>query len=232
MMRNFGLVLAVLAFALPQVAAAEDAAREIRVTGEGRVSAAPDMATVFVGVSREARRAQDALRDASEGAAAVLARLANEGIEPRDVQTRNVGLNPQYARTNDGSAPRVTGYVASNDLVVRVRDFDRLGMVLDAIVADGANAMNGLSFDISERRDLEQIARAEAVGQARETAQVLADAAGVTLGAVQSISEGGGGEMPFASDQGLMMEARSSVPIAGGEIDISVSVTMVFAIAD
>lgn len=232
MQQIFRTFLVVLALSVPQVGTAQDTERQITVTGEGRVLVAPDMATVFVGVSRQARRAEDALRDASEGAAAVLAQLQAEGIVERDVQTRNVGLNPLYARNNDGSAPRVTGYVASNDLVVRVRDFDSLGAVLDAIVADGANAMNGLSFDVAERGDLEQTARAEAVAEARATAQVLAEAAGVNLGQVLSISEGGSGPTPFAADRGMMMEARSAVPIAGGEIDISVSVTMVFAIAD
>ena len=231
-MRILWMVFVALIAVSPQVALAEDTDRGIVVSGEGTVSAAPDMATVFVGVSRQARRAGDALQEASEGAAAVLARLASEGIAPRDIQTRNIGLSPQYARSNDGSPPRVTGYVASNDLMVRVRDFDRLGAVLDAIVVDGANAMNGLSFDIQERDELEQIARAQAVGVAREKAEVLAKAAGVTLGAVLTISEGGAGAAPFAADQGLMMEARSAVPIAGGEIDIRATVTIVFAIAD
>jgi len=231
-MRILWMVFVVLIAVSPQVALADDTDRGIVVSGEGTVSAAPDMATVFVGVSRQARRAGDALQEASEGAAAVLARLASEGIAPRDIQTRNIGLSPQYARSNDGSPPRVTGYVASNDLMVRVRDFDRLGAVLDAIVVDGANAMNGLSFDIQERDELEQVARAQAVGVAREKAEVLAKAAGVTLGAVLTISEGGAGAAPFAADQGLMMEARSAVPIAGGEIDIRATVTIVFAIAD
>jgi len=190
------------------------------------------MATVFVGVSRQARRAEAALADASKGAAGVLARLEAEGIAPRDIQTRNLRLNPQYARNNDGTPPRVTGYVASNDLMVRVRDIERLGQVLDAIVVDGANAMNGLSFDVAERGDLEQVARIEAVGVAREKAEVLAKAAGVTLGAVLTISEGGAGPVPFAADRGMMMEARSAVPIAGGEIDIRATVTIVFAIAE
>ena len=231
-MRILWSVLVVLALGVPQGSAAEDMERRIIVNGEGTVAASPDMATVFVGVSRQARRAEQALGDASKAAAAVLARLKAEGIETRDIQTRNIALSPQYARSNDGSAPRVTGYVASNDLVVRVRDFDRLGAVLDAIVEDGANAMNGLAFDIQKRGDLEQIARAGAVTDARSRAEVLADAAGVTLGDVLSISEAGGGAMPFAADRGMLMEARSAVPIAGGEIDIRAQVTMVFAIAD
>lgn len=231
-MRFFGLILIVMAAVWPQLLLADDSERRILVSGEGVVSAEPDMATVFVGVSRQARLADAALQSASEAAADVLARLEAEGISPRDIQTRNIGLSPQYARTNDGSQPRVTGYVASNDLMVRVRSFDRLGAVLDAIVVDGANMMNGLSFDIAERNELEQIARAQAVEAAREKAEVLAEAAGVTLGSVLTISEGGSGPVPFAADRGMMIETRSAVPVAGGEIDVRASVTMVFEIKD
>ncbi|SMX22562.1 SIMPL domain-containing protein [Boseongicola aestuarii] len=231
-MRFLGLVLIAAVGLWPQFAMADDSERRIVVSGEGVVSAEPDMATVFVGVSREARLADAALQSASEAAATVLARLEAEGIESRDIQTRGIGLSPQYARSNDGSAPRVTGYVASNDLMVRVRSFDRLGAVLNAIVADGANMMNGLSFDVAERGELEQAARRQAVEIAREKAEVLAGAAGVTLGSVLTISEGGAGPAPFAADVGMMMEARSAVPVAGGEIDVRASVTMVFSIAD
>ncbi|MBT8459602.1 MAG: SIMPL domain-containing protein [Boseongicola sp.] len=230
-MRILGLICSVLIL-VPQGGQAEELERRIVVNGEGVVSVAPDMATVFVGVSRQARRADDALKSASDGAAAVLDRLAAEGVEARDIQTRNVGLSPQYARSNDGTPPRITGYVASNDLVVRVRSFERLGVVLDAIVSDGANAMNGLSFSVSERSDLEQEARKEAVEVAIEKAEVLAEASGVQLGRVISISEAGAVSVPFAADRGMMMEARAAVPIAGGEIDIRASVKMVFEIAD
>ena len=230
-MRFFGYVCALILF-VAQGAAADEVERRIVVSGEGVVSVAPDMATVFVGVSRQARRADDALQAASEAVASVLSRLRSEGIEARDIQTRNIGLSPQYARSNDGTAPRVTGYMASNDLIVRVRAFDRLGAVLDAIVVDGANAMNGLSFDVAERAGLDQRARSEAVEIARDKAEVLADAAGVELGRVMSISEAGAGPVGFAADRGMMMEARAAVPIAGGEIDIRASVTMVFEIAE
>ena len=231
-MWDFRWVFIVLVGLWPQLVLAEDGERRIVVSGEGVISAEPDMATIFVGVSRQARLAEDALQSASEATATVLARLEAEGIAPRDIQTRNIGLSPQYARNNDGSRPRVTGYVASNDLMVRVRAFDRLGAVLDAIVVDGANTMNGLSFDVAGRLDLEQEARAQAVGIAREKAEVLAEAAGVTLGSVLTISEGGAGPVPFAADRGMMMEARAAVPVAGGEIDVRASVTMVFEIAD
>ena len=225
-MRLFvGLILCL--FALPVTA--EDA-RTITVIGEGRISAAPDMAVLRLGVSREARGASDAMRLASEAAAAVLAQVEASGIAPRDVQTANVSLSPRWQHTQN-TAPRVVGYNASNDLTVRVRDLSSLGALMDAVVSDGANQMNGLSFAMAEPRPLQDQARQEAVADARAKATLLAEAAGVTLGPVMMISENGSFQQPIAMARGAMMES-SAVPIAAGEMDVSATVSMIFAIAD
>jgi uncharacterized protein YggE len=218
-----GLILCL--FALPLSA---EEARTITVTGEGRVSAAPDMAILRLGVSREARKASDAMRAASEAAAAVLAQVEQAGIAPRDVQTANVSLSPRWQHTQN-TAPRVIGYVASNDLTVRVRDLSSLGDLMDAVVSDGANQMNGLSFSIAEPRPMEDQARQAAVSDARAKAELLAEAAGVALGEVMTISENGGTAPPLAMARSAMMEA-SAVPIAEGELDVFITVTVIFGI--
>ena len=205
--------------------------RQIVVVGEGSVSTAPDMAVVNIGVSREARKAGDALSEASAAMDTVLARISGAGIEPRDVQTTNVSLSPLWQHNNDGSAPRVTGYVATNDLSVRVRDLDALGGLLDAVVGDGANALNGISFAVADPRPLEDQARIEAVHDAITKAGLLASAAKITLGPIQSISEAGAAPPEQPMFRGAMMEA-AAVPVAAGEIDIHQSVTIVFGIAD
>ncbi|MGI9393891.1 MAG: SIMPL domain-containing protein [Boseongicola sp.] len=210
---------------------AEERAREIVVTGEGIASAAPDMATIRIGVAREARLAGDALRMTSDAMTAVLALLENAGIATRDVQTTNVSLNPRYQRTNDGRPPRVVGYIASNDLMVRVRDLEKLGGVLDAVVSKGANAMNGIFFAVADPAPHETEARRAAVADALAKAEVLAAAAGVALGPVMSIREGGAAPMPGPVMRSMAME-ESAVPIAGGEIDIRSQVTIVFAIGE
>ncbi len=210
---------------------AEERAREIVVTGEGIASAAPDMATIRIGVAREARLAGDALRMTSEAMTAVLALLKNAGIEGRDVQTTNVSLNPRYQRTNDGRPPRVVGYIASNDLMVRVRDLGELGGVLDAVVSEGANAMNGIFFAVADPAPLETEARRAAVADARAKANVLADAAEVSLGPVMSVLEGRAAPAPGPVMRSMAME-ESAVPIAGGEIDIRSQVTIIFSIGE
>ena len=225
-MRLFvGLILCLLA--LP---ASAQEARTVTVTGDGRVSVAPDMAVLRLGVSREARKASDAMRAASEAAAAVLAQVEQAGIAPRDVQTSNVSLSPRWQHTQN-TAPRVTGYIAANDLTVRVRDLDSLGVLMDAVISDGANQMNGLSFSVAEPRPLQDLARQAAVVDARAKAELLAESAGVELGKVMTISENGGARPPVAMARGAMMEA-SAVPIAAGELDVTINVTVIFALAN
>lgn len=225
-MHRFALLLIVF---LPVAAWGQDRPGRITVNATGVASAAPDMAVVRLGVSREARAASEAMAAASAAAAQVLERIADAGIAQRDVQTASIGLNPVWDHSNT-APPRIRGYVASNDLTVRVRDLAKLGGLLDSVVADGANTMNGLTFGVADAAPLEQAARADAVRQARAIAETLANAAGVTLGPVLSIQEGGGVSDPAPLMRGAMMEA--DVPIAAGELDFRISVTMVFAMAD
>jgi uncharacterized protein YggE len=129
----------------------------------------------------------------------------------------------------DGSPPRITGYVATNSLRVTVRDLDGLGPLLDAAVSDGANTMDGLMFEVSELSDRQDEARAKAVEDARRKAAILATAAGAELGQVLSISEGvlQGGPVPMFE---TALAERSSVPVAAGQMDIAVTIRAVFAL--
>ena len=202
----------------------------LTVTGEGRVSAAPDIATVSLGVTERAEAAQAAMDAVSTRTRAVLDRLDALGIEARDRQTSGLSLQPVYADRNGVyDARQIAGFEASNMVTVRVRDIGALGDVLAAALDDGANRLGGLSFDLSEPRSALDEARRRAVADARAKAELLAQEAGVTLGPVLSISEGGGGgPVPMAM---MMADARAeSVPIAAGETTLSASVTMEFGI--
>lgn len=183
---RFALLMVVF---LPFAALAEETPRQIVVSATGTVEAAPDMATVTLGVTRDARTASQAMADVSEATAAVLASIADAGIEDRDVQTSSLNLNPIWDRGNE-RPPQVRGYVASTTLSVRVRALDDLGGLLDRLIGDGANTLNGLTFGTADSDPLEQAARADAVRQARSKAETLASAAGLALGPVQTIAEG------------------------------------------
>lgn len=230
-MRFRGIALTLALVLAPGFGVAQESLRSVAVEGVGRVTAVPDMAEVSIGVRSEAREAARAMAAASEATAAVLATISNAGVAPEDVQTTHVGLDPRWQHSNDGSPPRVTGYIASNMLSVRVRALDDLGGLLDAVVSAGANSVNGITFGVADRSALENEARAKAVEDAAAKARVLASAAGASVGDVLSLAEGstGGGPVP-------MMEAafsdRASVPIAAGQIEIVVSVRAVFALED
>lgn len=226
-MRLFTLLLVVI---LPFCALAEPASRQITVSAVGTSAAAPDMALVRLGVTHEARTAAEAMRGVSDATETVLQNITDAGIAERDVQTSSLNLNPVWDRGNV-SPPKIRGYVASTQLAVRVRALDGLGELLDSVIRDGANTLNSLTFQIADPAPLEEAARAEAVTLARQKADTLATAAGVSVGPVQSIREGGGGSVPQSMMRGAMMEA-ASVPIATGELDIRVAVTVVFAIGD
>ncbi|MDE3121806.1 MAG: SIMPL domain-containing protein [Paracoccaceae bacterium] len=220
--------------AQPATAAATapaEAGATLSVTGTGRVSRAPDMASIVLGVTAEGKTAAEAVAGMSKDLAAVLAHVRTEGIEGRDVQTSGLSLSPRWSQPRPGStAPaRIEGFVASSRVTVTVRALDRLGRVLDQVVKAGANGFSGLTFALSDPAPVEDAARKAAVADAIHKAGVLAAAAGLTLGPVREISDEAVSRPPlmFAMKAAPM---GSEVPVAQGEIDTQVTVRMVFAL--
>ena len=204
-----------------------DMPAQITVTGEGSVEAAPDMATMTLGVTSEGATAAAAMSANSALLSKVLERLRAAGVEDRDLQTTGLALNPNWQSPQNGGAPQIAGYIASNMLNVRVRKLDGLGTVLDAAIVDGANTFNGLSFGLADPAPAMSEARRKAVEDAMARAAQLTGAAGVKLGPVLSITEGGnfGGPAPmFRMDAA----AASAVPVASGAVSTEATVTMVF----
>jgi uncharacterized protein YggE len=217
-------LLVLLFLALPMGVQAQDAPRLV-VEGRGEVAVVPDMATVTVTVLREAEAAEAAMSAASEAASAVLGRIEAAGVDARDVQTGQVDLQPVWDHSDRQDRPRVTGYAARNVLTVRVRDLGALGGLLDAVVSDGANMLDGLSFGLNEPRPVEDEARRAAFADAMAKATLYAEAAGMTLGPILSLSEGDAMPRPGPT---MMMEAAQarSVPIAPGEVTQTITVTL------
>lgn len=225
-MRVFVIVAAVWAAGM---AWGQDAPGVISVTGEGRVTAVPDMAVVQVGVQEQARDASIALRAVSEGLEAVLADLAEAGVAASDVQTSSVSVSPVYDR-RQAADPVLTGYVASSSLSVKVRDLDTLGGILDDVVGSGANQLNGLSLTLADPAPMRDDARRLAVADARAKAELYAEAAGVSLGRIVSLSDGSS-PSPVPMQRFAMAEAAAmDVPIATGELDLVQGVAITFEI--
>lgn len=221
---------AIVAACLLCVAAVQAETAELVVVGEGRASAAPDMALVTLSVTEEARSAQAAMRAASTGMQAILDALDGFGVAAPDRQTSRLTLNPVWASRSSGSdAPRITGYRADTGITVRMRDLDRLGALLDTVLEDGANGFGGLQFTFADPQPLHDAARKAAVEDAMRTAQLLAEAAGQTLGPLQSLRLGFDGR-PGPAMARMEMAADTGVPLAAGEVSITAQVTAVYAV--
>ena len=231
-MRLNAWIMALALLAGSAAAAQEEVLRRITVSGEGSVAAAPDMATLSLGAAAEAKEAAEALRMTSEITQRILERLAEAGIESRDIQTSGLSLHPLRRNYREGTdeQPGIIGYAASNGVTVRVRDLDQLGSVLDTVVSDGAKSLNGLSFGLQEPRPLMDEARKLAVADARAKAELYATAAGVSVGRLISLDEsGGGGPSPYMAEMSM---ARSAVPVAAGEMDVSAQVRIVYEVVE
>ncbi|MBO9446150.1 SIMPL domain-containing protein [Ruegeria sp. R14_0] len=231
-MNKIAFLAAALSISAAGLAHAEE--RRITVDAAGTVQSVPDMATITLGVTNEDAQASNAMQATSDAVAQVLSRLQELGIDARDVQTRDVSLSPVWnnRNNNSGERPEISGFVASNRVFVRVRDLSQLGSIMDAVIQDGANDFGGLSFGVQDPKPLEAQARANAVAEATAKAEQLAQAANVTLGPVQEISEQVGGVRPVAAMREYNMADAGSVPVAGGEVSVSVTVTMEFEISE
>jgi uncharacterized protein len=225
------LCFAVLAVAGP--ALANDAGTpSVTVSGTGEVSAPPDMANVSAGVVTESPRATDAVKANGAAMQKVLAALDGAGIERKHVQTSRFDVSPLYAEGQPRSRgmPAIIGYRAANQVQVVVHGVDKVGAVLDALVGAGANEVGGISFGIAEPAPLLDEARHKAVADARRKAELYARAAGIALGRVIQLDEAGGGG-PVAVAYGRMMAEAAAAPVAPGQLDLSATVTVRFAIA-
>ena len=230
-MRMFPALATAIVLALP--AAAETVPATIAVTGEGKVEMAPDMAMLSLGVMTQADTAAAALKANSDGLSGALDRLKAAGIEGRDIQTSGLSLHPNVDYSSTGREPQVRGYTASNMLTVRLRDLSVLGQTLDAVVTEGANTLNGLSFGLQNPDEATDEARRRAVADATHKAALYAEAAGVTLGRIVTISEQGnyGGPQPMMMAEARFAKDAGSVPVASGEISIGATISVVYEIA-
>jgi hypothetical protein len=203
--------------------------RTISMTGHGEVRGRPDTAMIQAGVTTNAPTAAAALAANSMRMNGVFAALKKLGVPDRDIQTSGFSVFPQYTNGDNNNARRLTGYQVSNTVSVRLKDVDRTGPALDALVNAGANQMNGISFDIAKPEPLLEQARSQAVTDARHRAETYAKAAGIALGSILSISESGG-EAPRPLFRMAAMAPPPAPPMAPGEQTISADVTMVWEI--
>jgi len=222
------LTTCVLLTAAP-MAWGEEPAPSITVIGSGAASGPSDTAEVDAGVVTQAATASQAMGQNSAAMEQVLKALSALGIADRDIHTTNVSIVPVRAPQQTGrqQPSPVVGYEVTNQVRVRVRNLAALGRLLDTLVSQGANALGGIGFSIADPAPLLEQARTKAIADARQKAQVYAAAAGVKLGRVIFIRDTTSGPpRPMAA----RVMSSAAVPIAPGEQELEVSVSVTYAL--
>jgi uncharacterized protein len=230
------VVLAAALFLSISPASAQTApTRTLTIAGTGETHAVPDAALVSTGVVTEGETAAAALKANSAALAKVIDAIRASGVEPKDVQTSGLSLEARYYRPATSSAndrPRIIGYTAANEVTLRVLDLGKLGDLLDKVTVAGANRIDGIAFIVSNQEGLLDEARRKAVADAKDKADLYAQAAGFTLGKVMSLTEE---SVPSPRPMARAMVASGAaapVPVEAGEMTLSVRVRVVWSLAD
>jgi uncharacterized protein YggE len=238
-MRLAGLAAALAFAALSVAAGAQDIAIGLapgevllEVNAEGEHLSRPDLMEITAGVVTTGRTAKEALAANSTQANRLLAAVRQNGIAPRDVQTSELSVTPQFARddTDDETrVRRITGYLARNQLRLRLRELGRAPDVVNALFEAGANEVQGPSFDLSDPAPSLRAARRAAVAEARAEADTYAEALGMRVARVLRVSERG----PSRREEGYITVTGSrvrSTPLEPGEISTAIEVWIDYAL--
>lgn len=229
-----------LALAVPTLAAADGMPTSpyIQVNGHGALQVAPDMAYISLTVEQTASSAAGARADVEARTAKVLAAARQAGIADKDIDAPSVSVEPQYECTTSSSSSgpctrKLIGQHVSRAVTLTLRDLSRYGELVDGLFKAGVTDLGNVDMDRSDRRALEQKARAQAVADAHDKAAGLAQSAGVTLGAVYSISEQGSGFTPrpmMARAAFATSAAPANPEYLNGKIEISADITVFYSI--
>ena len=207
------------------------AVRTLNVSGSGQANLAPDIAYIYVGVHTQNATAADGVKENNTQTQAVIQAIKDFGIDEKDIRTTNFSIYPQDQYDPQTGTP--TGertYVVDNTVYVTVRDLTKLGDLLDTVVQAGANTVNSVQFDVSDKADALKQARADAVKDAESQAKSLAEAAGLSLGEIQSISFVDNQPIFDGKGGGGAAVAEAAIPIQPGQLTFTVNVSISYAL--
>jgi uncharacterized protein len=216
----------------PPIATTPADATLLEVSAIGRTVRTPDIATIRAGVVTQAPTAGAALAENSNRMARVVAALKAAGVATRDVTTSNVGLSPQY-RYVENQPPKITGYQATNTVTVKFRDIAKSGAALDALVTAGANQIDGPTMSIDRPEAALDEARTDAVKKARARAELYAQAAGLRVERIASISESGEnaeGPRPPMPYMARAVAQDSATVVLPGESEVTATLLVRFVL--
>lgn len=207
-------------------------AQTITVVGEGSVKVKPDIAQTTVGVEVVGPTAQQASEAVSATMDKVLSALKEQGIAENDIQTSGYNIWVERPSSPEGRPTDEVIYHVSNQASITVRDLTKIGSVLDAAIAVGANNIYGVTFDLSDKSSIESQARAKALDNARGKAEEFARLTGTVLGPVIAVSEVIPNNGVFVGGLAKAMEGQGGGggPVAPGELELSLQLQIVYSI--
>lgn len=203
----------------------------ISISGEGKISAAPDVAAISVGLVSEGKDIAALQRQNTEKMNSLIAAVKAQGVADKDIQTTNYSIYPKYDYTNGASV--LSGYTVNQNATVKVRDLTKVGTIFAAVGAIGANQVSGPNFTIDDPTQLQADARMKAIADAQDKAQALARQLGVSLGRVVSFNESGAlpGPVQYLDYARGVGGGESAPPkIESGSLDIVSDVALTFEI--
>ena len=218
------------AFAAPQQ---ETPRPTLSVDGQGTGTAAPDMATVTIGVTTQGKDAAKAQNDNAWVSNQIQAAVRGLGIAEKDIQTRNYSFYPNYSTDKD-RRNEVTGYTVNNAVIVVVRDIKLTGKVIDAALNNGANEINSLDFSASDTKAVRKVALLNAVQDARDKADIIAKGLGKRIVGIQNVSESTGyiETRRFGGNMLMAVAKDAATPIAPGSLSLTANVHIDFILSD
>jgi uncharacterized protein YggE len=210
----------------------------LNINAEAKISVAPDIAYITAGVTEERATAAEAMAAQAAAMNGVFAALEKAGVAKKDIQTSGLSLYPRYdyieTKQKDGSSrgvQKLAGYVASNNVTARVRNLDTLGATIDSLVKSGGNTFSGVTFALDNDKDIKNKAREQAMKDAIAKAELYARASGLKVARIVTISEGyeySPQPMMMARAEMAMDMASAPTPVAGGEVGVTASVSVMF----
>lgn len=200
------------------------------VTGVGKASIAPSQATLRAGVVANGPTAKAVQDQMNTMINKVSEAIKNAGIDPKDIQTENYNVNPNYD-FSDGSQ-KIVGYAANTNLIIKIKDISKANQIIDLVTQNGANQVGGLTFDNEDNTKAQTEARQKAVEDAKKKADEAAKIAGFKLGKIINYSEGQGSEPPiiYARDAALPQGGGSAANVEPGTNEVVVNVTLSYEV--
>jgi uncharacterized protein YggE len=226
------LVLQLVVVAGPATPGSVTEPTGITVMAQGKATGKPDLAMITVGVETRNAEARAAAEENDDRMADVMAAILELGVAEEDIQTVDYSVRAEIDWDDDER--RIIGYVVSNSVMLKLREVDKAGDVLDAVTAAGANNIYGIQFTFDDPAVLREEARAEAMAQARDKAEALAQLAGVGLGKPRYINESFMESPPYylepiyaAAERGI---GGGAAPVQPGQLEVAVQVQITFDI--